>query len=69
MDRDNGSPLKTALTWAAAIVVAIVALRLLLWAIGVAWSIGAFLLFTIVPIVLVGWLTLKLIGYFRRDAA
>lgn len=68
MGWDDGSPVKTVLKWALAVIVAVAVLRLALWALGVAWSLGTFLLFTVGPIVLVGWLALKLIGYFGRDA-
>jgi hypothetical protein len=41
-------------------------LKLAMWVLGVAMGIGALLLFTVAPIVLVGWLALKFLRYVTR---
>lgn len=49
------------ITWIVVAIVAIAALKLAFWAIGMMVGIGSFLLFTLGPIVLVGWLVMKLV--------
>lgn len=63
----NSSLLRTLLTWLAVALLAIAALRLAFFLLGLAWSLGVFLLFTVVPLVLVGWLGVKVYRFFTRD--
>jgi hypothetical protein len=41
-------------------------LKLAFWVVGVTLGIGAFLLFTVAPILLVGWLLLRLVRWVTR---
>jgi hypothetical protein len=54
------------LSWFILAVVAIIALKLAAWVAGAALSLVIFLLFTVVPLVVVGWLIVKLVRVFRR---
>ncbi len=55
------------LTWFFVAVAAIAVLKLAFWVFGVALGIGGFLLFTIGPILLVGWVIVKVFRYFGTD--
>lgn len=58
--RNDRSLLSKLLTWFFVALLAIAALKLSFWVVGVALGIGTWLLFTIGPILFVGWLVLKL---------
>jgi hypothetical protein len=45
---------------------AIAALKLAFWVLGVALGIGYFLLVTVVPVLFVGWLVVKIFRFFTR---
>lgn len=55
------------LTWMVVGLLAIVALKLAFWVAGMAMGLGFALLFTVGPIILVGWLFVKLFRFFTRD--
>jgi hypothetical protein len=61
----NGSILSKLLIWTVAGVLALVALKLALALFGFVVGIGAFLLFTVGPLILIGWLALKAWEYLR----
>jgi hypothetical protein len=61
----NGSILSKLLVWTVAGVLALVALKLALALFGFVVGIGAFLLFTVGPLILIGWLALKAWEYLR----
>ncbi len=74
MTYERRSTLGTVVTWAIAIVLVVLAVKLIFWAFGVLMHVVSttlgvlgFVLFTILPIVLVGWLLMKLFGYARRN--
>jgi len=61
---------KTALgqlvTWFAVALLAIAALKLAFWAVGVALGVGMVLLFRVGPILLVGWLVIRIYRSLTR---
>lgn len=61
------SLLKRILTWLVIGVLAIVALRVALVLFALVLRFGMFALFTIGPILLVGWVILRALRYFSRD--
>jgi hypothetical protein len=65
---NNGSLLGRLITYLVVAVVAIVAIKLALWAFGAALGLGFFLLFTVGPLLLVGWVVVKLFGWLTRPA-
>jgi hypothetical protein len=66
---DNNSPVATLIKWAILVVVAVVALKLVLGLLGIVMGFAAFLLFTVAPIVLVGWLIMKAWQAFTKEPA
>jgi len=67
-DRGDRSLLGRLLTWFLVALLAIAALKLALWAVGVALGIGTWLLFSVGPILLVGWLVLKALRWLGEPA-
>lgn len=63
---DNKSLFGKLLTWFFVALLVIAALKLSFWVVGVAFGLGSFLLFTIGPILLVGWLAMKIIRYLTK---
>ncbi|HEX8361539.1 MAG TPA: hypothetical protein VF613_15600 [Longimicrobium sp.] len=57
--------LENILKWAVIIIVAIAALKVALAVLGIAWLLGGFLLFRVLPLVLLVWLALKAWEWFR----
>lgn len=68
MHEDCRSPLGTLLSWFLVALLAIAALKMALWVFGAALGIGTWVLFTVGPILLVGWLAVKLFRFFTRPA-
>jgi hypothetical protein len=66
---ENNSPFGTLVKWAILVVVAVVALKLALGLLGIVMGFAAFLLFTVAPIVLVGWLIMKAWQAFTKEPA
>jgi hypothetical protein len=66
---DNNSPLATLVKWALIIVIAVVALKLVLGLLGIVMGLAAFLLFTVAPVVLIGWLIMKAWQAFTKEPA
>ena len=62
------SLLSTLVTWLIVAILAIAALKMAFWVLGVVVGLGFHLLFTLGPILLVGWLVMKLIRYFSRPS-
>ena len=67
------SLLSTLITWTIVIVAIIVGIRLVFWLLGLVMGVvGAvvgivtFLAFTVLPIIIVGWLIMKAFGYVRN---
>jgi hypothetical protein len=66
---DNNSLLATLVKWAIIIVIAVVALKLVLGLLGIVMGLAAFLLFTVAPVVLIGWLVMKAWQAFTKEPA
>jgi Na+-translocating ferredoxin:NAD+ oxidoreductase RnfD subunit len=64
---DRRTPvLRTVISWVVAAVVVILGVKLLFWGFGLAAGILTFVLFTVLPALVVFWLATTLIRYFRR---
>lgn len=64
---ERKSLLSRLVTWFFVALLVIAALKLSFWVFGAALGMGAWLLFTFGPILLVGWLVVKLVRYLSRD--
>ena len=53
-------------TWAFVALLVIAAIKLSFWVFGAALGLGMMLIFKLGPILLMGWLVMKLIRYFSR---
>lgn len=60
---NDRSLLSKLLTWFFVALLAIALLKMAFWVVGAAVGIGTWVLFTVGPILLVGWLVLKLIRW------
>lgn len=58
---------ETILKWTVVVILAIAALKILLTVLGIAFVLGGFLLFRVLPIVVVVWLIVKAIEWLRGD--
>lgn len=67
MAEQDTSLLKQALTWIVVGIVAIMAIKLVLGLLGMAFGLVSFLLFTVGPIVLLGWLAMKAWKAFTKE--
>jgi hypothetical protein len=61
------SSFETFLKWAVVVIVAIAALKIVMAVLGIAWVLGAFLLFRVLPLVLVVWGIVKLVQWLQGD--
>lgn len=59
--REDRSLLGKMISWFFVALLAIAALKLAFWVVGVAFGIGTWFLFSVAPLLLVGWLVLKLV--------
>ncbi|MFW5947718.1 MAG: hypothetical protein ACOCUW_04430 [Gemmatimonadota bacterium] len=66
---EEKSSLKQVLTWIVIGLVAVVALKAVLGLLGMAVGLVSFLLFTVGPILLVGWLAVKAWKAFTKEPA
>jgi hypothetical protein len=57
----SGSLLGTLFTWVLILILAAIAIRIALWILGVAIGVTAFLLFTLAPLLVIGWIVMKLL--------
>ena len=62
----NTSWIRTVLTWTAVMILGLAALKLSLVVVGALTGLVFFLLFTVAPVVLAGWLFVKVLRYFTR---
>lgn len=58
---------ETILKWVVVVILAFAALKVLLTVMGIAFFLGSFLLFRVLPIVLVVWLVVKAVEWLRSD--
>jgi uncharacterized MAPEG superfamily protein len=61
------SSFETFLKWAVVVIVAIAALKVVMAVLGIAWVLGAFLLFRVLPLVLVVWGIVRLVKWLNGD--
>jgi hypothetical protein len=59
--------LETILTWTVVVILAVVALKMVFAILGIAFVLGGFLLFRVLPLVLLGWVVLKVIQWLGRN--
>ena len=69
MAEHDKSLLKQILTWTVVGIVAVLALKLAFKVLGMAFGLVTFLLFTVGPILLVGWLAVKAWNAFTKEPA
>ena len=76
MESENRSLLGTLVTWAIVAVAVVVAIKLAFWLLGVVFGIvgfatglAVFVIFRVVPLLIVVWLVMKVIKYFRRETS
>ena len=69
MSEQDTSLMKQALTWIVVGIVAVLAIKFVLGLLGMAFGLVSFLLFTVGPIVLLGWLAVKAWQAFTKEPA
>jgi len=62
---ENGTKLENILKWIVLVIAAIVVLKLAFGVLAIAWVLGGILLFKILPLVLLVWVVLKLVEWWR----
>ena len=62
---ENGTKLENILKWVILVIAAIVALKLAFGVLAIAWVLGGILLFKVLPLVLLVWVVLKLVEWWR----
>jgi hypothetical protein len=63
---ENGNKFETILKWIVLVILAIVALKIVLGVMAVAFVLGGFLLFKVLPLVLLVWLGFRAVEWFRH---
>jgi hypothetical protein len=66
---DDNSVLASIVKWAIIIVVAVVAIKIALGLLGIVLGLAAFLFFTVLPVLIVGWLIVKAWQMFTKAPA
>ncbi len=62
---NRGTNFETILKWTVVVILAIAALKVAATVLGIAFVLGGFLLFRILPLVLLAWLVMKLVEWLR----
>jgi hypothetical protein len=62
---ENGTKLETILKWIVLVIAAVVALKVVASVLGLAWLIGGVLLTKVLPLVVLVWLVLKLVEWWK----
>jgi hypothetical protein len=57
----SGSLLGTLFTWVLILILAAVAIKIALWILGVAIGVTFFVLFTVAPLLVIGWIVMKIL--------
>jgi membrane protein YdbS with pleckstrin-like domain len=65
----NDNNLEKILKWIVVMVLAVVALKIVFGALALAWVIGGFLLSKVLPLVLLVWLVMKLVEWYKGRSA
>ena len=62
---ENTTKLETIVKWIVLVIAAVLVLKLAFGVLAIAWVLGGFLLFKILPLVLLVWVVLKLVEWWR----
>jgi ABC-type transport system involved in Fe-S cluster assembly fused permease/ATPase subunit len=62
---ENGNKIETILKWVVLVILAVVALKLVFGIFAIAFVVGGFLLTKVLPLVLLVWLVLRAVEWFR----
>lgn len=62
---ENGTKLETILKWIVLVIAAVFALKIVASVLGLAWLIGGVLLTKVLPLVVLVWLVLKLVEWWK----
>ena len=62
---ENSSTLETALKWIVIVIAAVFALKIIFTVFAIAFVIGGFLLTKVLPLVILVWLVLKLVEWWK----
>ncbi len=65
MSTSSSSNFETAIKWIVVVILAIAALKIIATVLGIAFVLGSFLLWRVLPLVLVVWLIFKAIEWMR----
>ena len=65
MDEHGKTSLETILKWIVVVILAIVALKIVFSVLAIAWMVGGVLLMKVLPLVLLVWLVLKLVEWWK----
>ena len=63
---ENQTKLETVLKWIVLVIAAVVALKIVFSVFAIAWLIGGFLLTKVLPLVVLVWLVLKLVEWWKN---
>ncbi|HEU4560802.1 MAG TPA: hypothetical protein VFS20_23320 [Longimicrobium sp.] len=69
MDKDERSGFETILKWVVMVILAVVAMKIVFSVFAIAWVVGGVLLTKVLPLVLLVWLVLKAVEWFRSRGA
>jgi hypothetical protein len=61
----NGTKLETILKWVVLVIAAVVVLKLVFGVLAVAWVLGGFLLTKVLPLVLLVWVVMKMVEWWK----
>jgi len=62
---ENGTKLETIIKWVVLVIAAVIALKLVFGVLAIAWVVGGVLLTKVLPLVLLVWLVLKLVEWWK----
>jgi hypothetical protein len=62
---ENSTKLERILKWIVLVIAAVIVLKLAFGVLALAWVLGGFLIFKILPLVLLVWVVLKLVEWWR----
>jgi predicted signal transduction protein with EAL and GGDEF domain len=65
MDQNGRSKLETILKWIVLVILAVVALKVVFSVFALAWLVGGILLTKVLPLVLLVWLVLKVVEWWK----
>lgn len=66
---NRNSDFENVLKWIVIVILAIFALKIVATVLGIAWFLGGFLITKILPLVILVWLVMKAVQYFRGSGS